>query len=111
MLLTSTQCFILILSIDVRKLAERLGRCTLTTRTSQGELRSRIMRCMVSKEGAALRFRFLSNKATNKFSDISYDNNVNITFYDVGTLNWATVSGRASVVEDKSWLQEHWIPG
>jgi general stress protein 26 len=63
-----------------------------------------------STSGRGIKFRFISNKATEKFDDIAFDEHVSITLADPATMNWATISGNAKVLDDPQWVHAHWTP-
>jgi len=81
--------------------------CMLTTRDPSGELHSR---CMAPASSEGLRFLFIANNVTHKFDEISADRNVNVSFLDVKSTNWASVSGFATIKQDKELVKKLWSP-
>jgi len=77
----------------------------LTTHASDGRLHSR---AMTPTEWESLRFIFLGNNVSQKFDDIQSDSNVNLSFYDPSSTNWASVTGTASVTKDPVLIKENW---
>lgn len=79
--------------------------CMLTTRSPSGELHSR---CMAPASTEGLRFHFIANNVTHKFDEIESDHNVNLSFIDVKTTNWASVAGTAKISQDKDLIKKLW---
>ncbi|SCZ89994.1 BZ3500_MvSof-1268-A1-R1_Chr9g10667 [Microbotryum saponariae] len=67
----------------------------LTTRSKDGTLHSRAMSPASDK---GLVFVFIANNESGKFDDLEHDENVNISFSDASSTNWASVSGKASIL-------------
>jgi len=100
----------------------------LTTRASNGCLHARAM----TPVGRELRFGFfgrnfddenipahsesqvnlvfVANNASPKFLELQNDDHVNVSFFDKSTTNWASFSGLAKVIEDRSVIKKHWNP-
>lgn len=53
---------------------------------------------------------FIANNASPKFLELQNDDHVNVSFYDKSTTNWASFSGLAKVIEDRSVIKKHWNP-
>ncbi|KAH8928654.1 hypothetical protein BT69DRAFT_1257148 [Atractiella rhizophila] len=80
----------------------------LVTRSSTGHLHSRAMHPASPETPTSLTLYFLANNASHKFDEIQNDHNVNVSFYDPKTTNWASYSGTATVSQDKELIKKHW---
>jgi len=112
--------------VDLHKLVEGAQTGMLTTRASDGCLHARAMtpvgrelQCIPSQ----LPFRdcqcsafsdnqtnlvFIANNASPKFQELQNDSHVNVSFFDTSTTNWASFSGIARVIDDRSVIKKHW---
>ncbi|SCV69960.1 BQ2448_1354 [Microbotryum intermedium] len=77
----------------------------LTTRSKDGALHSRAMSPASDK---GLVFVFIANNESGKFDDLDHDENVNISFSDPSTTNWASVSGTAKTISDPESIKPYW---
>lgn len=93
--------------IGLKEIIKACHHGALTTRSPEGHLHARAM-TPASYEG--LQFLFLANNASYKFDEIQADSNVNIAFVDAKTTNWASISGTASVSQDKDLIKKLWSP-
>jgi len=81
----------------------------LTTRSQEGHLHSRAMTPAHPKSGDnTLHIVFIGNNASGKFDEIQHDSNVNVSFYDPSSTNWASVSGVARVSQDRQLIKKYW---
>jgi general stress protein 26 len=55
-------------------------------------------------------FRFLANNASYKFDEIKANSNVNLSFIDTSTTNWASIAGKATVSRDQATIDKLWSP-
>jgi general stress protein 26 len=76
----------------------------LTTRDKNGRLHSRAMAPVVQFP----HMLFFANNASGKFEDIDSNHDVNLSFYDHSSTNWASVTGRAKVNNDRELIKKHW---
>ena len=53
---------------------------------------------------------FIANNASPKFQEFQNDDHVNVSFFDKSTTNWASFSGVAKIIEDRSVIKRHWDP-
>ena len=53
---------------------------------------------------------FIANNASPKFQELQNDDHVNVSFFDKSSTNWASFSGLAKVIEDRSVIKKHWSP-
>jgi hypothetical protein len=51
---------------------------------------------------------FLANNASGKIDSIEADEQVNISFYDTASSQWASIAGRAKVNNDRDLIKMHW---
>ncbi|KIM29658.1 hypothetical protein M408DRAFT_328527 [Serendipita vermifera MAFF 305830] len=79
----------------------------LTTISPSGEVHSR---CMAPASTEGLVFQFLANNASHKFDEIQANSNVNLSFIDTSTTNWASIAGRASITRDQALIEKLWSP-
>jgi general stress protein 26 len=99
----------------------------LTTRSSEGHLHSRAMApcsskslvgvifisisitpAILEKEPTQVNLYFIANNASHKFDEIEHDSNVNVSFYDEASTNWASFTGTAKISQDKALIYKFW---
>ncbi|EJD52779.1 hypothetical protein AURDEDRAFT_158505 [Auricularia subglabra TFB-10046 SS5] len=88
-----------------KEIVKKVRTAMLTTRARDGALHSR---AMTPTQWESLRFWFVFNNVSHKGEEIQSDSNVNLSFYDPGTTNWASVSGKAVIVNDPEKIKENW---
>ncbi|KZW00251.1 hypothetical protein EXIGLDRAFT_738804 [Exidia glandulosa HHB12029] len=77
----------------------------MVTRGKDGSLHSR---AMTPTQWESLRFMFVFNNVSHKGEEIEADSHVNLSFYDSSTTNWASVSGKANIINDPAKIKENW---
>ncbi|PFH46180.1 hypothetical protein AMATHDRAFT_51229 [Amanita thiersii Skay4041] len=82
----------------------------LTTRSSDGHMHSRAMTPASPMDENQLTLVFFANKVTHKCEELDNDANINVSFYDPKTTNWASYSGKARLSQDKGLIKKHWSP-
>ncbi|GAA5825730.1 hypothetical protein JCM5353_005252 [Sporobolomyces roseus] len=99
-------------SLDQKK--EELGKITkeakfsmFTSRSSDGQLHSRAM-SPASTQG--LVYSFIANRESGKFDELSNDPNVNVSFSDPSSSDWASVAGTAKVNTNVEDIKKLWSP-
>jgi len=99
-------------SLDQKK--EELNKITkeskfsmLTSRSSDGQLHSRAM-SPASTQG--LVYSFIANRESGKFDELSNDPNVNVSFSDPSSSDWASVAGTAKVNTNVEDIKKLWSP-
>ena len=114
--------------VDLHEVVRGAQAGMLTTRASNGCLHARAM----TPVGRELRFCFfwtnfddtnypaysesqvnlvfIANNASPKFLELQNDDHVNVNFFDKSITNWASFSGLAKVIEDRSVIKKHWNP-
>ena len=80
----------------------------MTTRRADGRLVSRPMATQKPQPDADL--WFVTARATDKLDEIEADPQVNLAYYDNGTREWVSVSGRASISDDRARIRELYAP-
>lgn len=96
---------------DVKKfkdLIEYVDVCMFTTLDDDYKLHSRPMStAQVDKEGNAW---FFTNEFSEKISEISRDNVVNLIYSDPGKNIYVNVKGTCTVIIDRKKMEELWTP-
>jgi len=80
----------------------------MTTRRSDGHLRSRAMANQKRADGADL--WFVSREGSAKLADIGHDTHVNLSYYRDGNREWVSVSGIAVISRDRGKIAELYAP-
>ncbi|KAI0298521.1 hypothetical protein BC826DRAFT_997819 [Russula brevipes] len=80
----------------------------LTTRASDGHLHARAMTPVGPYSNIQVNLVFIANNTSPKFQEIRNDSHVNVSFFDTATTHWASISGTARAVEDRSVIKKHW---
>jgi general stress protein 26 len=76
----------------------------MTTRRADGHLRSRAMANQKRAAGADL--WFVCRAGTAKLADLAHDPHINLTYYKDGSREWVSVSGLATVTQDRAKIRE-----
>ncbi|GAA5871267.1 hypothetical protein JCM16303_000700 [Sporobolomyces ruberrimus] len=79
----------------------------LTSRDTDGALHSRAM-SPASHQG--LVFSFIANRESGKFDELANDPNVNVSFSDPSSTDWASVAGNAKINTDVEAIKKLWTP-
>ncbi|RYG44836.1 general stress protein [bacterium] len=82
--------------------------CMLTTVEPGGELRSRPMAVQEAEFDGDL--WFFTNESSPKVDEIEKEHEVNVAFSEPKSQRYASVSGAASVVNDRQKIEEFWNP-
>ncbi|KII92798.1 hypothetical protein PLICRDRAFT_103854 [Plicaturopsis crispa FD-325 SS-3] len=93
---------------DLHKIVKEAKVGMLTTRSSDGSLHSRAMAPAGPVDNTQLSLIFIANNVSNKFEEIQNDVNVNVSFADNSTTNWASFAGKARVSRDPELIKKHW---
>jgi general stress protein 26 len=97
-----------------KKLAELYGLidgieiAMFTTRRPDGRLVSRPMATQTQAEGTDL--YFVTDIESHKLDELDHDPNVNLAYYRDRTKEWVSVSGTASVSQDRRAIRELYQP-
>jgi general stress protein 26 len=92
----------------LRELMKDIRVAMLTTIEADGSLRSRPMQLQESEFDGTL--WFLTDVNTAKVYEIERHNHVNLAFSHPSKQNYVSVSGVASVVQDRKKAEELWTP-
>ena len=76
----------------------------MTTRRSDGHLRSRAMATQKRAAGADL--WFVTSDGSAKLDDLAQDSHINLTYYKPSSMEWISVSGIATVSHDRPTIHE-----
>lgn len=87
---------------------ESIDTTMMTTRRSDGHLRSRAMANQKHAAGADL--WFVCKEGTAKLADIENDPHVNLSYYRDGNREWVSVSGTAVISRDRAKIHELYAP-
>lgn len=80
----------------------------LTTRRSDGRLVTRPMATQERDPGADL--WFVTSIETHKIEEIQHDPNVSVGYYNPGTSEWVSVSGTATISQDRAKIKDLYKP-
>lgn len=81
--------------------------CMATTRDGE-VLRSRPMAPVIDADKGLI--RFLSAGHAPKVSEINAEHDINLSFADADSMNFVSVSGRATISRDRAAIRELWNP-
>jgi len=87
---------------------ESLDTAMMTTRRTDGHLRSRAMANQKQADGADL--WFVCREGTAKLADLAHDPHVNLTYYRDSNREWVSVSGTAAISRDRAKIAELYAP-
>ena len=93
---------------DLYQLIEGIEIAMFTTRRSDGMLVSRPMATQKREPGTDL--WFVTDIESDKVDELVADPNVAITYYNVKTWEWVSVSGTVTVVQDREMIRELYRP-
>jgi general stress protein 26 len=89
---------------DLYDLIEGIEIAMFTTRRPDGRLVSRPMATQTQAEGSDL--WFVTDIESNKLDELSFDPQVNLSYYRDRTREWVSVSGTATVTQDREAIRE-----
>lgn len=93
---------------ELYELIEDIEIAMLTTRRPDGRLVSRPMATQERQPGADL--WFVTDIETHKVDELEQDPNVNVSFYRNRTREWVSVSGTATISQDRMLIHELYRP-
>ena len=93
---------------DLYKLIEGIEIAMFTTRRRDGTLVSRPMATQERETGADL--WFVTDIESDKIDELVTDPNVNISYYNVKSYEWVSVSGVVSVSQDREMIRRLYKP-
>ena len=89
---------------DLYDLIEGIEIAMFTTRRADGRLVSRPMATQTQADGADL--WFVTDVESHKLDELAFDPNVNLAYYRDGSREWVSVSGTATVTQDRRLIHE-----
>ena len=89
---------------ELYELIDKMEIAMMTTRSPEGRLVTRPMDTQQQEKDADL--WFVTGISADKIDDIKHDPNVNLGYYDSGTREWVSVSGTATVTQDRAKIHE-----
>jgi general stress protein 26 len=89
-------------------LVDEIEVAMMTTRRTDGHLRSRAMATQKRAAGADL--WFVTEEGSAKLRDLSLDEHVNLAYYKDGSREWISVSGVAAISRDRQKIRELYEP-
>jgi general stress protein 26 len=89
---------------DLYRLIEGIEIAMFTTRRPDGRLVSRPMATQTQAEGSDL--WFVTNIESHKLDELEFDPQVNLAYYRDRTREWVSVSGIATVSQDRRAIRE-----
>ncbi|KAM0789302.1 hypothetical protein ACM66B_000142 [Microbotryomycetes sp. NB124-2] len=92
---------------ELKKIIGQAKFAMLTTRGSNGLLHSRAMSPADTK---GLVFQFIFNKESGKTDDLEAHPEVNVSWSDPSSTNWASAAGKALIVTDNDQIKSIWNP-
>ena len=93
---------------DLYALIEGIEIAMFTTRRADGHLVSRPMATQTQAEGSDL--WFVTDIETHKLDELDNDPHVNLAYYKDRTREWVSVSGTATVSQDRRAIRELYRP-
>lgn len=93
---------------DLYGLIEGIEIAMFTTRRPDGYLVSRPMATQTQAQGTDL--WFVTDVDTHKLDELEFDPHVNLAYYRDRTREWVSVSGTASVIQDRRAIRELYRP-
>ena len=89
-------------------LIEDLDTAMMTTRRSDGHLRSRAMANQHRADGAAR--SYVTADGSAKLADLEHDPHVNLSYFRGSNREWVSVSGTAKISRDRAKIHELYEP-
>jgi general stress protein 26 len=89
---------------DLYDLIEGIEIAMFTTRRPDGQLVSRPMATQTQAEGTDL--WFVTDIESNKLDELESDPNVNLAYYKDRTREWVSISGTATISQDRQSIRE-----
>lgn len=93
---------------DLYHLIDGIETAMVTTRRADGHLVSRAMQTQRRTTGTDL--WFMTNAESEKFEEIALDPHVNVSYYKDRTREWVSVSGNATLSQDRDLIDSLYKP-
>ncbi len=94
---------------DLYKLIAGIEVAMFTTRRADGQLVSRPMATQERVSGTDL--WFVTDISSHKLDELDSDRHVNLAYYNMKSREWVSVSGSATVSQDRNMIHELYKPG
>lgn len=88
---------------ELHALIEKIEMAMLTTRRPDGRLVSRPM--ATQKRDSIADVWFVTDIESHKLDELEHDANVNLGYYDTGSREWVSVSGKARISTDRERIR------
>ncbi len=85
------------------ELIENIKTAMFTTRRADGRLVSRPM--ATQKRDSIADVWFVTDAESHKLDELEYDANINLGYFDSGSYEWVSVSGRARISTDRAEIR------
>lgn len=98
------------LSAELKSVWERakeIDICMMNSRDDNGQIHSRPMSVQKKFDGT---FLFLTDFNSGKIREIEHDNHIGLSFSDIKSNTYLSVSGTAEAVSDQQLVKELWNP-
>lgn len=89
---------------ELYELIDDMDIAMMTTRDTDGSLISRPMATQEHEKDADL--WFVTNIETHKIDQLQHDPNVSVAYYNSGTSEWVSVSGKATISRDRAKIKD-----
>ena len=93
---------------ELYALIEGMDTALMTTRRPDGRLVTRPM--ATQKQEASADLWFVTNVETHKIDELEHDPNVNLGYFDADTKEWVSVSGTATITQDRAQIHALYAP-
>ncbi|KAF7980751.1 hypothetical protein HWV62_36783 [Athelia sp. TMB] len=93
---------------SVHEIVRAAKTATLTTRSADGTVQSRVMIPATAFEESQTSLIFFGNNASEKFKELPENAHVNISFADVDSTYCASYIGTAKVSVDRGLISQYW---
>lgn len=93
---------------ELHELISDMEICLMTTCRPDGLLVTRPMATQEQTEEADL--WFVTNIETHKIDELEHNPNVSLGYYDSGSSEWVSVSGKATITQDRQKIRELYEP-
>ncbi len=88
---------------ELYELIDEIEIAMLTTRRTDGQLVSRPM--ATQKRNAIADVWFATSIETHKIDELEFEPNVNLSYLDGGSMEWVSVSGTATISQDRALIR------
>lgn len=93
---------------ELYQMIDEMEIALLTTRRPDGRLVTRPM--ATQDRGPTADLWFVTDIDTHKVDEVENDPNVSVGYYNSGSREWVSVSGKARISQDREKIRELWAP-